>query len=179
MNKSKNKLSNFSKYLSSKDINNRIIEIAKDINANEIDNSIFVGVLDGSIRFMMDLMNNIKFSYEIGFIKIQSYKKMNRSDINLVLDIDTKLIKNKNIFIVEDIVDSGETIKFLRKHFLKMNPCSIKVISLLTKKNSVSLCDYYGFIIKNKFVVGYGMDIDNLFRDLNDIYILDEKDEEK
>jgi len=55
---------------------------------------------------------------------------------------------------------------------LKMNPKSIKIVSLLVKKKSVSLCDFYGFIIKNKFVVGYGMDIDNLFRELKDIYII-------
>ena len=170
-------LSNFSKYISNIDINNKIVTISEDINKNYIDNSIFIGVLDGSVRFMMDLVANFKFPYEIGFIKVQSYKNMQRGNINLLLDIDKKNIKNKNVYIIEDIVDSGETIKFLKNHFLKMSPKSIKTVSLLVKKNSVSLCDFYGFIIKNKFVVGYGMDIDNLFRDLNDIYILDEENE--
>mgnify|MGYP001187852358 CR=1 FL=1 len=166
----------FSKYILKNQIDKRIIELSDDINNTKSIDSVFIGVLDGSIRFMMDIIKNIKFSYEIGFIKIKSYNSMNREEIKLILDIDAELIHNKNIYIVEDIVDSGETIKFLKSHFLKMNPKSIKTISLLSKESVVSKCDYYGFIIKNKFVIGYGLDINNLFRDLNDIYALEENE---
>ena len=92
---------------------------------------------------------------------------MKRGEIKLKLDISNDRVINKDVIIIEDIVDSGETIKFLTNHFSLMDPKSIKVASCYIKENSKELCDYYGYIIENKFVVGYGMDIDNLFRNLS------------
>ena len=168
----------FTKYISQEDINNKIKLLSKDINHLKNKDNVFIGVLDGSVRFMMDLVSCLDSPYEIGFVKVKSYESMERGSIELILDIDKKFIENKNIFIIEDIIDSGSTIHFLKNHFSNMNPSSIKIVSLLVKEFSISKCDYYGFVIKNKFVVGYGMDINNLFRDLNDIFILD-KNEKK
>ena len=78
--------------------------------------------------------------------------------------------------MIEDIIDSGSTIIFLKNYFKDIKS-KLKIVSLLVKNNTDSLCEWYGFKIENKFVIGYGMDINNLFRDLKDIYI--EKDEEK
>ncbi len=167
-------LNNFSIYIKSSDIQNRIKEISNELNSDTKKNILFVCVLEGAARFMFDLIKLINFDYEIGFIKIESYSKMKRGEINLKLDISRHRVINKDIIIIEDIVDSGETIKFLINHFSLMKPKSIKVASLLVKEQSKELCDYYGYLIENKFVVGYGMDIDNLFRNLNDIYIKDD-----
>ncbi len=174
MNKKIDMLNSFSIYIKDSDIQNRIKQISNEINSDTNKNILFVCVLEGAARFMFDLIKQIKFDYEIGFIKIESYSKMKRGEIKLKLDISNDRVINKDVIIIEDIVDSGETIKFLTNHFSLMNPKSIKVASLLVKQNSKELCDYYGYIIENKFVVGYGMDIDNLFRNLNDIYIKDD-----
>ncbi len=100
---------------------------------------------------------------------------MERGKLNLDLDISENEINSKDVVIVEDIVDSGNTIRFLNSHLSNYKPNSITVVSLLVKENSYELVDYYGFLLKNnKYVIGYGLDINNLFRDLNDIYI--EKD---
>ena len=97
---------------------------------------------------------------------------MERGKLNLDLDVSRNEISNKDVIIVEDIVDSGSTIRFLNSHLRKFNPNSITVVSLLVKENSYELVDYCGFLLKNnKYVIGYGLDINNLFRDLNDIYI--------
>ena len=173
MNNKNNILNNFNIYIKDSDLQDRIKEISNEINSCQLKNILFICVLEGAARFMFDLIKLLNFDYEIGFIKVESYNEMKRGKIELKLDISKDRIINRDIIIVEDIVDSGETIKFLIKHFSSMNARSIKVASLLAKEKSKELCDYYGYVIENKFVVGYGMDIDNLFRNLNDIYIKD------
>ena len=171
--KIKYKENSFKKYISNSELTSKIKEIADSINEDNLNNPIFIGVLDGSVRFMMDLLKNIKIPYELGFLKVNSYDSMKRKSLKLDLDINKKIVENKNVYLIEDIIDSGSTVKYLYKHISSFNPKSIKVISLLVKDKEFSPCDYYGFVIENNFVVGYGMDINNLFRYLNDIYILD------
>tara|TARA_Y100000996_G_scaffold43333_1_gene30038 strand:- start:719 stop:1258 length:540 start_codon:yes stop_codon:yes gene_type:complete len=165
----------FEVYITNKEIKKRIKEIANDLNTDFIsDRPIFIGVLNGCIYFMMDLLKEIKFDYEIDFVKIKSYVGMEQHDISSDL-LDSTLLKDKNIIIVEDIIDSGNTINFLYEKIMTCNPKSCTVITLLKKqkvknfdKNKI---DYFCFEIKNKFVIGYGLDINNLFRNLKDIYI--------
>ena len=148
-------------------------KIAKQINIDFQSGSVcFLGVLNGSIPFFAELIKNINIPYSYAFLKISSYKDMERGELNLELDVSRNEISNKDVVIVEDIVDSGSTIRFLNSHLRKFNPNSITVVSLLVKENSYELVDYCGFLLKNnKYVIGYGLDINNLFRDLNDIYI--------
>ena len=167
--------STFEVYINNQKIENRIREISNELNIDFKDkNPIFIGVLNGCIYFMMDLLKNIEFDYEIDFVKVKSYIGMKQYDISSSL-LDFEYLKNKNVIIVEDIIDSGNTINFLYNEIMKNNPKSCTVITLL-KKEKVKNFDkdkinYFGFEIKNKFVIGYGLDINNLFRNLKDIYI--------
>ena len=167
--------STFEVYINNQKIKNRIKEISNELNLDFKDkNPIFIGVLNGCIYFMMDLLKNIEFDYEIDFVKVKSYIGMKQYDISSSL-LDFEYLKNKNVIIVEDIIDSGNTINFLYNEIMKNDPKSCTVITLL-KKEKVKNFDkdkinYFGFEIKNKFVIGYGLDINNLFRNLKDIYI--------
>ena len=167
--------STFEVYINNQKIEYRIREISNELNIDFKDkNPIFIGVLNGCIYFMMDLLKNIEFDYEIDFVKVKSYIGMKQYDISSSL-LDFEYLKNKNVIIVEDIIDSGNTINFLYNEIMKNNPKSCTVITLL-KKEKVKNFDkdkinYFGFEIKNKFVIGYGLDINNLFRNLKDIYI--------
>ena len=167
--------STFEVYINNQKIENRIREISNELNIDFKDkNPIFIGVLNGCIYFMMDLLKNIEFDYEIDFVKVKSYIGMKQYDISSSL-LDFEYLKNKNVIIVEDIIDSGNTINFLYNEIMKSDPKSCTVITLL-KKEKVKNFDkdkinYFGFEIKNKFVIGYGLDINNLFRNLKDIYI--------
>ena len=167
--------STFEVYINNQKIENRIREISNELNIDFKDkNPIFIGVLNGCIYFMMDLLKNIEFDYEIDFVKVKSYIGMKQYDISSSL-LDFEYLKNKNVIIVEDIIDSGNTINFLYNEIMKNNPKSCTIITLL-KKEKVKNFDkdkinYFGFEIKNKFVIGYGLDINNLFRNLKDIYI--------
>ena len=167
--------STFEVYINNQKIENRIREISNELNIDFKDkNPIFIGVLNGCIYFMMDLLKNIEFDYEIDFVKVKSYIGMKQYEISSSL-LDFEYLKNKNVIIVEDIIDSGNTINFLYNEIMKNDPKSCTVITLL-KKEKVKNFDkdkinYFGFEIKNKFVIGYGLDINNLFRNLKDIYI--------
>ena len=176
MEKIKYKNHNFIKYLSEKDINSRINDIAKLLNKDYKDkNPIVVGVLTGCVFFMIDLLKKCDFDYEISFVSAKSYSGNLRGKLS-VEEIDENF-KNKDIIIVEDIIDSGATIKEIYSRFNSLGPISIKVVTLLHKniaKNIEDIDSITAFDIENKFVIGYGLDYNNLFRNLKDIYIDDE-----
>ena len=161
----------FEKYIDNIQILERSKEIADNINADYINKEIvFIGVLNGCIPFMNLLLSNISNIYSYDFIKISSYFGTKSGDIDFELGVSKKDIFNKHIVVVEDIVDSGKSIKFITDYINQYRPKTLKVISLLVKKESIGLCDWYGFKISDKFVIGFGMDIDGSFRDLKDIY---------
>ena len=161
----------FEKYIDNIQIIERSKEIADNINAEYINEEIvFIGILNGCIPFMNLLLSNISNIYSYNFIKISSYSGTKAGDIDFELGISKKDIFNKNIVIVEDIIDSGKSIKFINNYINQYEPKTLKVVSLLVKKESIGLCDWYGFKIGDKFVIGFGMDIDDSFRYLKDIY---------
>lgn len=150
--------------------------------ANEIDNDfkneeiIFISVLKGAIYFTMDLLKNIKNENKIiDFIKVSSYKKTESTNkINFQLDVSIDL-KNKNVIIIDDILDTGKTMHFLVNYIKNKGPKSIKTCVLLNKeerriKNITA--NYVGFEIDNKFVVGYGLDFEEKYRFLPYIGVL-------
>ena len=104
-------------------------------------------------------------------MKISSYTEFKSGKINFKSNLGKEDIENKNIIIVDDIIDTGKTIKYVKNYLEKFNPKKIKIASLLVKDSSLKLSDWFGFKIEDEFVIGYGMDLNNQFRDLKDIYI--------
>ena len=134
---------------------------------------IIICVLKGAFLFAADLIKNLDIKYEIDFIKISSYGKKLKSsgEIKLINDIAID-IKNRHVIIVEDIVDTGLSIKFLKTHFQALKPKSLKFATLLCKKNILGLdfnIDWIGFNIDDGFFVGYGLDYMQLYRGLPSI----------
>lgn len=135
---------------------------------------IFIGVLNGSFLFMADLLREIEIPCEIGFIKVSSYEGTESSGkIKETFGLPEHL-NNRDVIIVEDIVDSGLTLDHVLKEVRKQTPASVKVCTLLFKpaalKVPIEELEYVGFEIANEFVVGYGLDYDGLGRNLKDIY---------
>lgn len=135
---------------------------------------VFIGVLNGSFLFMADLLKEVTISCEIGFVKVSSYEGTESSGkINEAFGLPGDL-HNRDVILVEDIVESGLTLKYILGEVHKQQPASVKVCSLLLKPGGLQVpieeLEYVGFEIANDFVVGYGMDFNGLGRNLKDIY---------
>ena len=135
---------------------------------------VFLGVLNGSFIFMADLIKEINISSEISFVKVSSYNGSDTTSgvVKEVIGLDLDL-KNRDVIIVEDIVDTGITLSYLIEKVKAQGPASIAVCTLLLKPLSQQKeidIDYVGFEIQNEFVVGYGLDYKGLGRNLTDIY---------
>lgn len=142
-------------------------QIAKDYEGEEV---YLVGTLRGAIMWMADLMKNITNDSEIDFVVASSYGSGTTSSgvVKITKELDGD-IYGKNVIIIEDIVDTGTTLKFLKQHFADRNPKSIKICTLLDKpsRRVVDIeADYVGFEIENLFVIGYGLDYDQKYRNL-------------
>ena len=158
-------------------IQKRVKEIAIKLTSKFKDKKpIFIGVLNGSFIFISDLVRNLNINCEIDFIKVSSYKGQNTTGtVKLLKDISAD-ITNRDVVIVEDIIDSGLTIEFLVKRLKGASPKSISIVTLLLKPDIARLSlpiDIIGFEIAPDFVVGYGLDYDQDLRHLPEIYRLD------
>ena len=167
---------NIKPYISKKDIAKRIQEIASQISDRyDKKDPIFIGILNGSFIFIADLIRTLEIDCEVDFLKISSYKgKKSTGEIVMSKSLDLD-IKNRSIIIVEDIIDSGMSIKFIYNYLNDFNPKDISVVSLLAKKSISKLnfkIDFIGFEISSEFVVGYGLDYNQRFRNLDSIYKL-------
>lgn len=157
-------------FISEEAIAKRIEELANLIN-REYQNQeiILVGVLSGSFIFCADLMRKIKVPVQVEFVSLSSYEGTESTgQISFRLDVKQSL-ENKNVIVVEDIVDTGLTITFLMKHIKLKQPKSLKLCSLLLKRARLKTevkVDYLGFDIEDKFVIGYGLDFDGRYREL-------------
>ena len=144
--------------------------LSRDYNGK---NPVFVGVLNGSFMFMADLMKEVSIDCEICFIKLKSYDgKQSTGTVKLIKDFDIDL-SNRHVVFVEDIIETGQTIEFILKKIQGIPTKSIRIVSLLVKNMNVNFefnIDYIGFEISQEFVVGYGLDYDNKFRNLDSIY---------
>lgn len=135
---------------------------------------IFIGVLNGSFVFMSDLLKEIDIACEIGFIRVSSYQGTKSSEfIKEAFGLPDDL-KDRDVIIVEDIVDTGFTLNYILEKVKFQNPASVQVCSLLFKpaaiQSPIPELNYVGFEIPNEFVVGYGLDYNGLGRNLKDIY---------
>lgn len=156
-------------------INKRIRLIGIQLNVDyENRCPIFIGVLNGSFLFMADLIKEIDIACEIGFIRVASYHGTESvGEIKEAFGLPTDL-KDRDIILVEDIVDTGQTLKYILAKIHQQEPASVAVCSLLFKpaalKEPIKELSYVGFEIPNDFVVGYGLDYNGLGRNLKDIY---------
>ena len=166
-----------SMYLSKDDINNRLKEMANQLSEKYYDECpVIIGILNGSFVFMADLIRKIDFECEVDFMKVNSYVgKETSGEIQLEKDININ-IEDRRVIIVEDIIDSGLTMDYLHKHISAYNPKDITIVTLLSKNNNYTLnfnIDIVGFEITSEFVVGYGLDLDQRFRQLDSLYTLE------
>jgi hypoxanthine phosphoribosyltransferase len=157
-------------------IDERIKAIGKQLNADYADTiPVFVGVLNGSFLFIADLIKQIDIPCEITFTKLASYYGGTKSSLKIRDDIDFSVdIKGRDVLVIEDIVDTGNTATYLLEKLKAKQPASIKLCSLLLKPASllkkIDELKYVGFEIENEFVVGYGLDYKEMGRNLKDIY---------
>jgi hypoxanthine phosphoribosyltransferase len=161
----------------------RIKELGRQISADYADKDlILVGILKGAYAFYADLARAIRVPLRVDFLVVTSYGSKARSSgkVKMVTDL-TEDIAGRDVLLVEDIVDSGLTVKFLMKTLAKRKPKSMKVCTLLSKpeRRKVDVpVDYVGFKIPNKYVVGYGLDYQQKYRNLPYLAVLDKVDDE-
>jgi hypoxanthine phosphoribosyltransferase len=166
----------FEIYLPYEKIHNRINELGKKISRDfEGEEVVLLGVLNGAFVVMADLARQIDLDVACEFLKISSYAGTESTGkVKSIMGLSADLEK-KVVIIVEDIVDTGLSMKYLVEELEKQNPKRIAIATLLFKKEAFRFnypLDYVGFEIPNKFVVGYGLDYDGLGRNLKDIYQL-------
>ena len=165
------------KIISEDRIQKRVKELASELSKKfpkEI--PIFIGVLNGSFMFMADLLRYLKIGCEMDFIKLHSYDgDRSKGTIQLIKDISAD-ITDRHVILVEDIIDSGYTIRFLKDRLQGARPKSVAITTLLLKPDVAQLdfpIDFIGFEISPEFVVGYGLDFNQKLRHLGGIYRLD------
>ena len=171
-------LNDFEKVLISKnELQDKIKRLADQISKDyEGKNPLFVGILKGSVLFMSDLLRELSTPCQMEFMSVSSYGASTKSsgEVKLIKDLNVP-ISDKHVIIVEDIVDSGNTLSYLKRLLLQRNPKSVKICTLLDKpdRRKVELdVDYVGFKIPDEFVVGYGLDYNENYRQYPEIYIL-------
>ena len=157
------------------EILNRVDELSNEINLHYKDKDLaLICVLNGSLMVFNELIKRLTVNYEIDYIELSSYKggTSTTGKIDIVRDIEINL-KNKSVLIVEDIVDSGNTLNFIHDLISNQEAHDVKIFSLLYKSVKYKFdlkIDWYGFEIKDIFTIGYGMDYEYKFRGLKDIY---------
>lgn len=157
--------------ISHSEIEKRVEELAREIETDFQNDGelVVVGVLKGSFIFMSDLVRKIKRPLACDFLRVSSYEQ-DRSTGVIRMEFDlTQPVKDKNVLLIEDIVDTGNTLKHLLKHMKAKEPKKLKVASLLYKEMGVGMrgyIDYVGFEVPNKYVIGYGLDSEGLYRSL-------------
>lgn len=163
-------------------IQKRIKELAEQISSDYKSSlPVFIGVLNGSFLFLSDLIRYLDINCEIDFFKLSSYgdAKISTGNVTLLKELNCE-VNDRDIIIVEDIVDTGLSLKYIEELFVEKSPNSMKVVSLLVKPGSLKYdvkIDYIGFRVPDKFVIGYGLDFAQKYRNLRGIYVLNEKGE--
>lgn len=168
----------FRALISKDDLENRIRELGaqltRDYRGKE---PIIIGVLNGCFIFIADLVRAIELDLEIDFIKISSYgdEQVSSGKVTMLKDIQAD-IHGRHVLVVEDIVDTGLSLKFLEEKLKAQQPLSLKFVTLLYKKQKAKInfdIDYVGFEIPDEFVIGYGLDHKQILRNLPAVYVMD------
>ena len=150
-------------------------QITEDYKGEQI---ILVGILRGAVMWMSDVMKNVDLDMTIDFMAVSSYGGAKKSSgvVKINKDLDTD-IEGKSVIIVEDIVDSGVTLNYLRGYFVSRGAKVVKICSLLDKPDGRRIdidVDYIGFTVDDRFIVGYGLDYDQRYRNLPYITYLED-----
>lgn len=167
----------FTKYLNKTDIESIVTSLGNQLNRDyEGKNVVLVGVLKGACVFIADLCRQLKMEVEVDFVRMTSHGKglTTPGTVSILKDISVD-IRDKHVLIVEEIIDSGRTLKFLFDRLKASQPASVEVITFLDKKGK-RLVDtpvkYVGRVIEDQFLVGYGLDLEEKSRNLGEIYFL-------
>ncbi len=166
----------FTPYLTAKQINDEVGRVAAEINKDyQGKRPLFIAILNGAFMFASDLFKEISIDAEICFIKLASYKgTKSTGQVITAIGLDMDLV-NREIIIIEDIVDTGKTLSQFLPQLMNQRPASLKIAALLHKPEALEhdiKIDYLGFSVPNKFLLGYGLDYDGLGRNLKEIYQL-------
>jgi len=166
--------------ITEEEIKKMLTEVSDKINKDYAgcDEIFLIGVLRGALVFLADLMRLIKIPVIMDFLVVSSYGSDTESSgvVMLVKDVDADL-EGKHVIIVEDLIDTGVTLRYLRNMLNTRNPASLKICTAFDKpaRRKVDLTpDYVGMAIPDKFIVGYGLDVANRYRNLPEVYILEE-----
>ena len=164
----------FSLLLTNQEINARLQEITTQLKQElPPENVTFVGVLDGALFFLTDIIRNLDLNVQIDFLRVSSYQgTMNSGNLKLLSGL-TWNVSGHEVVLVDDIFDSGKTMTFCRDHLLALGAKSVKCVALLAKQRSrdLEIDDLIvGFRIPDRFVIGYGLDWQGRYRHLPDIY---------
>jgi len=167
----------FKVFISEKEIEEIVENIAKKINTSDIENPLFIAILNGSFLFAADIMRKITIpNVEISFIKLSSYSgTQTTGKVDQLIGLGKNNIEGRNIVVLEDIIDTGITLEKIINLLQKENVTNIKIATLLFKPKAYQkdiTIDYIGKEISNDFVVGYGLDYDEIGRNLPHIYKL-------
>ncbi|MFQ5398084.1 MAG: hypoxanthine phosphoribosyltransferase [Anaerolineae bacterium] len=164
--------------ISAERLQGRIKELAQAIEADyqEVDDLLLICVLKGGFLFLADLTRALQRPHELDFMGVSSYGSGTKSTgaVQIIMDLKQPIV-GRHVLIVEDIIDSGRTLAYMRRTLLARSPASLRICTLLNKpaRREVDVpVDYIGFDIPDEFVVGYGLDFDELYRNLPYIAIL-------
>jgi hypoxanthine phosphoribosyltransferase len=160
-------------FMTHEEIQESVKELSKKIQADYYDKEIvWICPLRGSIHFVADLMRNINLPQQVDFVQLQSLSK--GGTVSVIRDISVS-ITGKHVIIAEEIIDSGRALYYLLNHLEISRPASLKIVTLLDKPARRELpirADYIGRVIEDRYVVGYGMDSEQMGRNFKDIYYL-------
>ncbi len=163
--------------LSTREIADKVQELARQVSQDyRGKNPLLVCVLKGAVVFLADLIRCLEIPVEIDFIAVSSYGDSTQTSgvVRILKDLDTS-VEGRDILLVEDIIDTGLTLSYLRENLLSRNPRSVKLIALLDKPERRQVDvepDYCGFCIPDQFVVGYGLDYKQQYRHLPEVCVL-------
>ncbi len=139
---------------------------------------VLICVLKGAFMFMADLTRYLRISYVVDFVRLRSYGSQSESSGTVTVTKDIEVpVEGRDVIILEDIVDTGTTLVYLKDMLEKRNPASLKICTLIDKKERRNVeidADYVGFDLDEGFVVGYGLDYDERFRCLPSVYVIEE-----
>ena len=161
--------------VSPEQVQTRVAELGEQITADYAETPpLLVGVLKGAMTFMSDLMRAIELPVDVDFMAVSSYGAATKSSgvVRIVKDLDADLV-GRHVLVVEDVIDSGLTLSYLRKYLGARQPASLEVCALLYKETSQRVeqtIRYVGFSIPADFVVGYGLDVNERYRNLGGVY---------
>lgn len=171
----------FVPHITEDEIQKRVKELGKKISQDFKGKfPIFIGILNGSFIFLSDLVKNVSITCEMDFFKLSSYgdSKISSGEVKMLKELNAD-IHERHVIIVEDIVDTGLSIKFIMELMEHYEPASVSIASLLLKPGKLKYehkIDYIGFEIPDEFVIGYGLDYAQKYRNLTSIYKLKETD---